>query len=646
VIPGEKIVAPYGSWPSPISAALLTEGAVGIVDVWVDGGETVWLESRPSEGGRLQIVRRCPDGSTIDVLPDGYSARSAVHEYGGGAAVVTGGVVWFTNWSDQRVYRLELESPDAQRAERPAPQPLTPQPSEPRSWRYADLRLSPDGQHLVAVREMHGGGRVVNELVSMSASQPSTPTVIVSGADFVSSPRFVGADRLRWVQWNHPNMPWDETALLEADYRCGTVENPVELASGQALMQPIGELVLSDASGFWNPWRITRARSTTGGSAASSELHNVLPIDADVGGPAWSFGDRDYAVFDDGAFVATHGGTVWIVNPSAAPVSHALAVVGLRQLVASGRQITAIASYAAGEDAIVRFSLDGPHDLTVLRSGRDLAASHSLSGEAIARGEHITFTTSDQQTAFGWFYPPASATYQGPPSERPPLIVMIHGGPTAAARPGFSLAKQFWTSRGFAVVDVDYRGSTGYGRVFRQLLNRNWGITDVADCCAAATFLAIDHVDPERLLIRGGSAGGFTVLAALTERDVFHAGASSYGVADLAALAMDTHKFESHYTDGLVGPWPADAATYAARSPINHVHGIHVPLIVFQGEDDRVVPKNQSDMIVSAVRANGVRCDYHVYPGEGHGFRRADTIIDAISAELAFYQSVLAIPTG
>ena len=620
-----KTVAAYGSWPSPVDASMLTSGAVGLVDVWVDGSDTYWLESRPSEAGRLQIVRLGADGVTADVLPDGFSARTAAHEYGGGAALVAGGTVWFSNWADQRLYRLDVAGSGA-------PVALSPEPEAPRSVRFADFNVSQDGRWLLAARETHSDHDVVNEIVVMSATEPSEPTALVSGPDFVSSPRFVGGGRLRWVQWNNPNMPWDVTTLVQADFVDGSLETVVELATGASVMQPIGDVVMSDAGGYWNPWIIT-----------ATDKHNLLAVDDDLAGPAWTFGNRDYVVTDSGKIITTTGSTLYIVTGRDHLSRHELPVAGLSQLVYGPHEITAIATYVDREDEVVRFDIDRPEALTVLRPARDLAASYGLTNAGISSGSQIEFPTTNRQRAFGWYYPPASATHTAPAGERPPLVVMIHGGPTAAARPGFSLAKQYWTSRGFAVVDVDYRGSTGYGRTFRRLLNRQWGVVDVDDCCAAASYLAENRVDPQRLVIRGGSAGGFTVLAVLSRRKVFKAGASYFGVADLAALATDTHKFEARYLDSMIGPWPQDEAVYAERSPINHVDGIDVPLIVFQGEDDMVVPQNQSEMIVAAVRANGVRCDYHLYAGEGHGFRRADTIVDSIEAELAFYRSVFGI---
>ena len=617
-------VVPYGRWPSPVTPQMLTEGAVGLVDVWstewAGAPASVWLESRPSEAGRLQLVALDPDGGRRDLLPDGFSARSAVHEYGGGAAWVAGGVVWFVNWADQRVYRLAADG---------APVALTPEPGTSRSVRFADLRVSADGHWLVAVRETHADGPdhlVANELVVLRADRPSVPRAVFSGSDFVSSPRFVGDGRVRWIAWDHPNMPWNATTLYEAAFDTGTgsVGAPVVLGDGQSFMQPVGELVITDRSNWWNVWRVTPDGDTP-----------IHPADHDIGGPAWAFGERDLVVADDGRIAWAVGGTVVVDG-----VAHPTGADGFDHWSSVGSTVTAIARYADRDAAIVSFDLDDPAALRTVVAGRTLP----LEPSDISRAEPIEYPTPGGVPAHGWFYPPVSSTVRGPDDQLPPLVVMIHGGPTSNAEPFFSLAKQFWTSRGFAVLDVNHRGSSGFGREFRDLLDGQWGIVDVEDCCAAARWLAdAGRVDGARMVIRGGSAGGFTVLAALAGADVFAAGASSYGIADLSALAADTHKFEARYLDRLIGPWPDARDVYEARSPIHHLDGFDRPLVVFQGLDDMVVPPNQSEMIVAALGAKGVECEYHAYEGEGHGFRRADTIIDALSSELAFHQRVLGL---
>ncbi len=629
---------PYGCWPSPITPEMLTQGAVGLVDVWVSpwGGApaTVWLESRPSEAGRLQLVAIGPDGERRDLLPMGFSARSAVHEYGGGAAWVEHGTAWFVNWSDQRLYRLEAGG---------APVALTPEPAVPRALRYADIRRSPDGGWIVCVRESHrevspsdpatgsaADAAVVNEIVALRADEPSEPVVLFSGSDFVAAPRFADGGRLRWIAWDHPDMPWNDTVLHEApfDVSSGRIGPPSRLADGASMMQPVGDHVISDRSDFWNVWRIG------GDDAAAAEPRHVCPVVAEMSGPAWVFGERDYVVAGDGRVAFAVGSTVHV-----GPAAVATAAAGFDHWVLDGSEVTAIARFVDRDAEIVRFDLADPAGWTVVVPGRVLP----LGSDDLSRPEAIEYPTAGgEAVAYGWFYPPANASVRGPHAERPPLVVMIHGGPTSESVPFFALAKQFWTSRGFAVVDVNHRGSTGFGRQFRDLLDGAWGIVDVEDCCAAARYLAaLGLVDPTRMVIRGGSAGGFTVLAAMAFADVFAAGASSYGIADLAVLAADTHKFEARYCDRLIGPWPAVRDVYEARSPIHHLDAFDRPLIVFQGLDDMVVPPNQSEMIVAALRAKGVECEYHTYAGEGHGFRKAETIVDSLTAELDFYRRVL-----
>ncbi|MBI4936055.1 MAG: S9 family peptidase [Actinobacteria bacterium] len=617
---------PFGTWPSPVTPAMLTTAPAQFADVWVDGDTTVWLEARPAEAGRMQLVRQLADGSRRDLLPEGCNARSSVHEYGGGAVLVHRGTVWFVNFADQRLYVLDGDG---------APVALTPEPTEPRSVRWADMRRSPDGEWIVCVRETHHHDHgsehdVRNELVALRALEPSTPQVLFSDADFVMSPAFVDDARLRWVSWDHPNMPWNHTRLHEATFDAATGalgRSPVVLAEGDAVMQPVGEHVISDHTGWCNVWRIGSDGTAT----------HIAPIDAEVGGPAWVFGERDHLVLHDGTPVFAVGGDVHVgtaVTPTTA------AEIRQLNLHPDGRTVTALASYTDRLASIIRFTVDRPDDVEVVASG---AAVDIGSGD-VSQPEDIAFPTSGGRTAHGWYYPPTNSRCHGPAGAAPPLVVMIHGGPTAAAQTSFRLSTQFWTTRGFAVVDVDYGGSTGYGRDVRDELDGQWGVVDVDDCCASAEWLAAQGLaDPAQLVIRGGSAGGFTVLAALALRDVFAAGASLYGVADLTALATDTHKFESRYLDRLVGPWPDARAVYEDRSPIHHLEGFDRPLIVFQDLDDRVVPPNQSEMIVDALRSRGVECEYHSYEGEGHGFRKAATIEHQLSHELAFYQRILGL---
>ncbi len=611
---------PYGTWPSPISAEMLTAGVTKLIDVWVDGDTTVWHEARPDEGGRQVLVAVGADGARRDLTPPPFSVRSGVHEYGGGAAWVEGGTVWFVHWDDQRIWHAPLDGTGE-------PAPLTPEPAHPRTVRYADMRPDPSGAWLVAVEEVHDPDdphAVVNRVVVLPAGRPDTPVIVHAGHDFVMSPRFVAPDRIRFIAWDHPNMPWDDTSVLECtfDPATGTASEATVIASGHSFMQPVGDVVISDESGVWNLWRITddtRAQLTSG--------------EGEVGGPAWVFGLRDHAALPDGRTVWSAGGTLHVGDES-----HETGANAIEQLAVSDGAVTAIVRAADRPAVIRRFPLDRPGQGEVIVDHPPLP----VDTDDISEPRRIEYPTADGQVAYGWYYTPVNSHVTAPADTAPPLVVMIHGGPTSGARPWFALAYQFWTTRGFAIVDVDHRGSTGYGTEFRNLLRGTWGKVDVEDCIAAATYLADQGLaDRDRMVIRGGSAGGFTVLASLAFGDVFAAGACSYGIADLSVLAADTHKFESRYTDQLIGPWPEARDVYEARSPIHHLDRFDTPLIVFQGLDDKVVPPNQSEMIVAALQAKGVECEYHAYEGEGHGFRQAETIIHSMNAELAFYRRVL-----
>ncbi len=627
---------PYGSWPTPITSELVTAAAVRLGEVRVDGGDVVWAEGRPAEGGRTQLVRRTPDGTTADLLPEGRNARTAVHEYGGAAWWVRDGVVWFTDWADQRLYRL---APGGD------PEPIIPEPASPRADRYADGDVAPDGTTIVCVRERHDGPSaddVRNEVVRLAADTESEPEVLVTGPDFVAAPRLSpDGTALAWLQWNHPSMPWDDTELIVRDLGSGE-ETVVAGGPGESVLEPRWEpdgspLFLSDRTDWWNLYRWT----------PGVDLAPVVRLDAEIGEPAWVFGSARYVRLEDGRVVFAR----WLHGRDGLAVRQTDgAVVDLEV------PFSAIAAVrAAGPDAVVVVAGSptaepGVHRVDVttsavetLRPPRDLG----LEPAQISVPEHITFDSVDgsgtTRRAYAQFYPPASAEFSGPDGDRPPLLVQIHGGPTSAAVPVLSVGVQYWTSRGFAVVDVNYGGSTGYGRAFRQELLGEWGVIDVADCLAAARRLAEQgRVDGDRLCIRGGSAGGFTTLAALAREDTpFAAGADHFGVADLEALAADTHKFESRYLDRLVGPYPEARDVYVERSPIHHVERFTRPLIVLQGAEDEVVPPNQSEMIVDALRARGTPVAYLLFEGEQHGFRRAENIRRALDSELSFYAQVL-----
>jgi dipeptidyl aminopeptidase/acylaminoacyl peptidase len=627
---------PYGSWPTPITSELVTAAAVRLGEVRVDGADVVWAEGRPAEGGRTQLVRRTPDGATADLLPEGRNARTAVHEYGGAAWWVRDGVVWFTDWADQRLYRL---APGGE------PEPITPEPASPRADRYADGDVAPDGTTIVCVRERHDGpsaADVRNEVVRLAADTASEPEVLVTGPDFVAAPRLSpDGTALAWLQWNHPSMPWDDTELIVRDLESGE-ETVVAGGPGESVLEPRWEpdgslLFLSDRTDWWNLYRWT----------PGTDLAPVVRLDAEIGEPAWVFGSARYVRLDDGrvAFARWRNGRdgLAVRQTDGAVVDLEVPFSAIAAVRAAGPDaVVVVAGSPTAEPGVHRVDVT-TSAVETLRPPRDLG----LEPAQISVPEHITFDSVDgsgaTRRAYAQFYPPASAEFSGPAGERPPLLVQIHGGPTSAAVPVLSVGVQYWTSRGFAVVDVNYGGSTGYGRAFRQELLGEWGVIDVADCLAAARRLAEQgRVDGDRLCIRGGSAGGFTTLAALAREDTpFAAGADHFGVADLEALAADTHKFESRYLDRLVGPYPEARAVYVERSPIHHVERFTRPLIVLQGAEDEVVPPNQSEMIVDALRARGTPVAYLLFEGEQHGFRRAENIRRALDSELSFYAQVL-----
>ncbi len=630
--------AQYGTWPSVVTPELVVGAATSPTAVWAEGGITWWSENRPAQGGREQIVKLAPDGAPQDVLPDGLNARTRVHEYGGGAWWVHDGTVFTTNFADQRMYRVDPGDP--------VPHPITPEPPTPGAWRYADGRVTPDGRWVVCVRERHEGPDpardVHNELVALPADGSAAPHVLVSGRDFVAAPRISRDGRqLAWVTWDHPNMPWDDTELwlgrLEDSGTALQVVAAQQEAGGpdESLMQPLWGRrsalhVISDRTGWWNVHRVD----------GRDHLITLAPADREVGGPAWVFGQEALAATQDGTvWAATSGdGHAVLVEVAAdgAPVEHALACRSLRALVADGDRLVAIATYADRAPEVVEIPAANPTELRVLRP----AAATGLHPEQVSRAQRVSFD-SGERTAHAWYYPPTNPGVTAPAGERPPLIVTLHGGPTSAADPSFNLEVQFWTSRGFALASVDYAGSTGLGRAYRDSLRGNWGELDVADACAAAEHLVAQGLaDGDRLVIRGGSAGGFTVLATLARRDTFSAGINYFGVSDLAALARDTHKFESRYLDRMVGPLPEAADVYAARSPLSHLDGFTSPLLTLQGLEDRVVPPAQSEQIVAALAVRGVPHAYLTFAGEGHGFRRAENRIAALNAELSFLGQV------
>lgn len=630
--------APYGGWRSPITAASIAAGAVPLTAPDIQDNTIYWLEGKPLEAGRIVVVRATLDGTRTDLTPAPLNARTRVHEYGGGAYAVHDGAVFFSNFADQRLYRQDRGDE--------APRAITPEPSLAAGARYADVTVSNDGRTIICVRERHfdESPDATNELVAFAADGSDEPRVIASGHDFYSTPK-VSPDgtRLAWLIWDHPRMPWDGSELWVADLAPdGSLSNDRRVAGGaeesvfQPEWSPSGELhFVSDRTGWWNLYR-----------ERNGQFENLTPIAAEFGTPQWVFGLSTYAFLTDGRIAAiyTQDGFdhLALVGPEGGIETLDLPYTAYwKRVRASGNVVVFIAASEIEPTAVIWFDT-ATGERRVLRRSIDVEVDAGY----VSQPRAIAYPTAGgKETAYGLYYPPASAECVGPSNERPPLIVMSHGGPTSQALPQFSLDMLYWTSRGFGVVDVNYGGSTGFGRPYRARLNGTWGIVDVEDCIAAARYLAeIGEVDGARLAIRGGSAGGYTTLCALVFHNDFAAGASYFGVADCETLATDTHKFESRYLDGLIGPYPQARDVYYQRSPIHFASQIACPVILFQGLEDRVVPPSQAEGMVSALRANGLPVAYLAFEGEQHGFRQAATIRRTLEAELYFYSRIFRFP--
>ena len=672
-------VAPYGSWRSPITAHLIAESGIGLGLVRAAEDSLFWVEMRPLEDGRYVVVRRGPEGAIADVTPQGRNARTLVQEYGGGMyAVHAGGgsgdggvegseiVAIWSELSDQRLYRQDVAA-DGSASD---PRPISPEPETSRALRYADGRVTPDGRTLICVRERHAGDEVTNELVALPTDGSALPSVISTGHDFYGAPRLSpDGRRLAWLSWDHPQMPWDGTELWVADVTAAgelAAEWRVAGGSTESVLQPDwspdGRLhFVSDRSGWWNLYRLEGESAT-----------ELAPLPVEFAKPAWVFGMQNYGFLPDGRVVAyfsgdgTDGigliGDGGALQPIDCPLTtfSSLAVLGDDVAVIAGGAATAAAvmlldplsgalrevrrseavevdpAFISAPEPIEFPTQYAPGSVTGPLAA-ELAGAERAGGVGTAGG-----AAGEALTAHALYYPPANADFAGPADEKPPLLVMSHGGPTAAHETLLELEIQFWTSRGIAVVDVNYGGSSGYGRTYRERLRGNWGVVDTVDCINAARYLAgRGDVDSARLAIQGGSAGGYTTLNALTRHRFFSAGASYFGLADLEAFATGgTHKFESRYLDGLVGPYPELADVYRERSPINHVADISCPVIVLQGLEDEIVPPAQAEIIVAALAEKGLPYAYLAFEGEQHGFRKAENIVRAQEAELYFYGRV------
>jgi len=624
-----RLTAPFGSWKSPITSDLIVQGSVGLSQCTFDNEDIYWVELRPRESGRNVIVKWNPNENRVDINPVPFNARTRVHEYGGGDYVVHNGTVYFSNFQDQRVYRTNGDS---------LPEPITAEAEV----RYADGCIDAFRNRLICIREDHRGtGEAVNTIVAVPFDgSPDTGELLIQGNDFYSSPKLSpDGTHLAWLTWNHPNMPWDGCELWVGEVTAdGGVENVRWMAGGshesifQPEWSPSGVLYFSsDRNGWWNLQRIGEA----------GQIESICPIKGELGTPQWLFGMSFYAFASDDLIVCSH-------------IEQGISRLALLDLQTKKLQeidcpFTDIQYLQASNDyavfragsptevaAIARLNLT-TKQIETLRLSNDLDVFPAY----FSIPRPIEFPTEAGLTAHGFFYPPQNPDYEAPENEKPPLIVKSHGGPTASATTALALSIQYWTSRGFAVLDVNYGGSSGYGRQYRERLNKKWGIVDVDDCVNGARYLvARGEVDPNRLIIAGGSAGGYTTLCALTFRDVFKAGASHFGVSDAEALAQDTHKLESRYLDGLLGPYPEKRDVYRERSPINFTERLSCPVIFFQGLEDKVVPPNQAEQMVEALRSKGIPVAYVAFPGEQHGFRQAQNIKRALNTELYFYSRV------
>lgn len=623
-----KQISSYGEWKSPITADLIVAGSIGISSVMLDRDNVYWLESRPQEKGRNVLVKWTEEAGKQDITPADFNVRSKVHEYGGGAFLVVQETVYFVNFADQCLYQQKGES---------QPQAIT----TPSNRRYADLILDKQHQRLICVCEEHSQPETEpkNTIVAVDLATGDVE-VLVAGDDFYSSPRLSpDGTQLAYLSWNHPAMPWDETKLWLAQLKDdGSIAETIcvvgnkEESINEPRWSPDGLLYfVSDRTDWWNLYR----RNQTG------EIEAICPMEAEFTYPHWIFGLSSYSFVTPSQIICayTQKGR-WYLGSLAIPSG---------QLDTFDLPYTDISSVHSTKNKLVFLGSAPTEPTTVVL--RDLESQtskilHRSSNLDISVGyfstpEFISFPTSEGLTAYAWYYPPQNQWFTAPPGELPPLIVKSHGGPTAPAAVNFNLRIQYWTSRGFGYLDVNYGGSTGFGRKYRQRLQGKWGIVDVEDCINATKYLVEQKkVDPERLIITGSSAGGYTALAALTFYDVFKAGASHYGISDLEVLATDTHKFESHYLDSLIGKYPQAKAIYQARSPIHFTEKLACPIIFFHGLQDKVVPPNQAEMMVKAIRGKGLPVAYVTFPTEAHGFRQAENKKRALEGEFYFYSRV------
>jgi len=620
-------VSPYGSWKSPVTSDIVASGVTRLGQIEIEGGDIYWSEMRPSEAGRYVVVKYSPDGEIIDVNPPPFNARTRVHEYGGGSYKVNNDTVYFTDFKDQRIYKMKLGE---------KPWPITPK----NALRYADIVFDNHRGRIICVREDHRkqGGEAVNTIISMDLNGKDVKK-IVSGNDFYSSPRISPDGRqLAWITWNHPYMPWDKTELwvgkLSDD---NLIEKPVWVAGEheESVVQPLWSTdnvlyFVSDRSNWWNIycWK-------------DNEVTPVCLMEAEYATPLWVFAQSNYAFESEHKLICSYTKKgKWHISQLDTETGQIEEIKILYTHISGLHVSNGYAVFIGGSpqevSSVVKLDLE-TYTTEVLRRSSEI----SVDPRYLSKPKSIEFPTEKSLTAHAIYYKPRNKDYTAPPETRPPLLVIVHGGPTSATSTTLSWPIQFWTSRGFAVVDVNYGGSSGYGKKYRQRLNSQWGVVDIDDCVNAAKYLVnIGEVDGDKLAIRGGSAGGYTTINALTFRDIFKAGASYYGISDLEVFVQDTHKFESRYLDTLIGPYPERKDLYHDRSAINFLEKLQTPMILFQGLEDKIVPPNQAELIVEALRKKGKPVAYMPFDGEQHGFRQAKNIKRSLEAELYFYSRI------
>ncbi|WP_019506979.1 S9 family peptidase [Pleurocapsa sp. PCC 7319] len=622
-------VAAYGSWKSPITSNLIVSKTIGIGSIVVNGDDIYWLEKRPQEKGRNLIVRYSKQRGIKSITPSPLSVRSKIHEYGGGAFIVEQDTIYFSNYSDGRIYQQVLPKP---------PQALTNKVQQ----RYGDIIVDPSRNRLICVCEDHSprDREAISTIISIDLSTGRIRN-LVTGADFYSSPRLSpNGEWLAWLSWNHPDMPWDSTFLWLAKIdHDGSIAKPELVAGSKAesicepQWSPSGALYFaSDRTNWWNLYRRNQDGSV-------EILHKMA---AEFAYPHWVFGLSTYAFAGRDRLVCAystngswHLGTINTKTKQFKEIKTKYTNISDLRATKTGLAVF-IGGTPTETTAVIKLDLDTGQEQILKRTG-DLTINPGY----LSLPQAIAFPTTDNFTAYAWYYPPVNQDYTAPAGELPPLIVKSHGGPTAAASVDLNLRIQYWTSRGFGYLDVNYGGSIGYGREYRRRLDGKWGIVDVDDCVNGAKYLVNQgKVDGERLVITGSSAGGYTTLAALTFRNIFKAGASYYGVSDLEILAKDTHKFESRYLDRLVGKYPEEREIYQERSPIHFTEQLNCPVIFFQGLEDKVVPPNQAEMMFNAIKAKGLPVAYVAFEQEAHGFRMSENIKKALDSEYYFYARI------